>query len=162
MQNSNRNSVESALQNKAVDAIIDAKIGETLSPVMKEKDMLKRKVEELQKELKEKEVKFGSVRQQLQILHFLVNLDKLVEGKKVMQLGVFFSALLNRHSQRARMQFSALGELFYSNNKQEAKNIKKDLLQVQKLFVDFGLPAFARKVQKNIDKLDEKHGFKNL
>lgn len=162
MQNSPRNPVESYLQNMAIEDAIQAKIEETLSPIAKENELLKRQVEELQNELKENETKFSTVRQQLQMLYFLLDLEKLKEDKKVEQLGAFFSPLLNRNPQRARKQFSAYKELLGSNNKQEAKNIKRDLLKIKSHFSNFGLHDKADLIESYLQKINKKHGFESL
>lgn len=162
MQTSNLSSVDAFLRNKALKAQIQEHIDMTLFGLRAENENLKLQVAQLQQEKEEMEGKFSTVRMQLQILFYLLDLEKLVGLNTVTKIATFFSALLNRSPQRARKPFSRPHELTYSSNKQTAQNIRRDLLKVQKLFVDFGLNAQAKKVQKNIDKLNEKHSFNNL
>lgn len=159
MQTSNRTSVDTALQNKAIKTQIQQQVDEKLSSLTTENENLKRKVAQLQEEKKEMEGKFSSVRIQLQMLFYLLDLKRLIEKRTLAEIGAFFSALLNRHPQRARKPFSNIYELTYSSNKQVAKGIRKDLLKVQRLFRDFGLSTETKKVQNDIDRLDERHGF---
>jgi hypothetical protein len=104
----------------------------------------------------EKQEKFD-IRAQYQLLYFLGVLEPLKEIGTLEQKGQFFGALLNRSSQRARKPFSSINELLFSKNLAEAKNIKKDLLKVQKVLRDFGLEKKAKAVNPFIEKIDKQH-----
>ena len=121
---------------------------------MKQKNKrLKQKVKELENELN---TKFSTVRQQLQMMTYLTNLKELIRGKKIEDIGTFFSALLNRHPQRARKPFSSINFLLSANNKAADALIKKDLIKVQELFSQFGEKKIADQIQLAIDVLNKK------
>jgi hypothetical protein len=135
MQSSNTISVHTALQQKELKATIQQQVNENLATLMAENENLKRQIAQLKEAKKETDGKFSSVRIQLQMLFYLLDLKRLIEKPTLSQIGTFFSALLNRHPQRARKPFSSFYELTYSTNKQVAKGIRKDLLKVQRLFL---------------------------
>jgi hypothetical protein len=94
---------------------------------------------------------------QLQILHFIKFLEPAKSKGTLEQKGVFFSALLNRHPQRARKHFSSINNLIYSPHKAEARNIRKDLSRVKELFELRGLKKEAKEAKEAINKINEKH-----
>lgn len=104
------------------------------------------------KEVNEK----SNVRTQLQILHFLGVFDKIKNTGTVEQKGAFLSVLLNRNPQRARKPFSTKS-ILYDNDKAEAKNIRRDLEKVEKLFYAFGLKDEANEAKNAIMKINKSH-----
>jgi hypothetical protein len=111
------------------------------------------------KELEEQKQEKFDVRAQYQLLYFLGVLEPLKKIGTLEQKGQFFGALLNRNSQRARKPFSSINSLLFSTDKAEARNIKKDLLKVQKVLKDFGLEKKAKAVNPFIEKIDKHHNF---
>jgi prefoldin subunit 5 len=70
MQNSHRNSIETALQRQAIEASIQKRIDETHSPIQQETERLRQENLQLRNELEAKQSKYCTIRQQLQLLTF--------------------------------------------------------------------------------------------
>jgi hypothetical protein len=98
----------------------------------------------------------SNVRLQLQMLYFLGAYEKIKNTGTVEKKGFFLSHLLNRNPQRARKPFSSKSILFHKD-KAEAKNIRRDLETVHKLFYDFGLRDEALKVKDAIATINKTH-----
>ena len=144
-RNISKTSIEDYLRQKQLDELISKHISG--------------KVQNNKEEANKNSVpkKYDKVNVQLQILYFLGVLDELKDKGTLEQKGIFFGALLNRHTQRARAPFSSINNLIYSSNKQEANKIKKNLEIVRELFDMMKMNKEIKKVEQAIYKINQKH-----
>lgn len=135
------------------DGIVKAKYLKFLNTKLSELDTTLNNSKEKVTKPKSTEI---SIRQQMQILHYLGALHIIEQQGTVDKKSTFLSLLLNKSKQNIRKDYNEnIRNLTNSNLKPERKKILKELELVKKLFLETGNNTIVKKIDKDIKTLTE-------
>jgi hypothetical protein len=123
---------------------------------------MKKQLEVLQKEKasRPKTVELGdifSIKQQLLVLDYLGAFEKINKIDNAQAKALFLKQLFNKSAQNIRTELSPINisELKYSTSRTKREAIRKNLIKVSELFEELGLKNIVKKVNEDIQKLDQ-------